>query len=43
MRYQGEAIYRLTLSRLQIAPKPYLVWFLGAKALKSESLEPKGN
>ena len=26
--------------RLKIAPKPYIVWSLGPKALKYESLEP---
>ena len=31
----------LTL-RLKIAQKPYTVWSLGPKALKYESLEPKG-
>ena len=31
----------LTL-RLKIAQKPYIVWSLGPKALKYESLEPKG-
>ena len=33
----------LSLSlRLKIAQKPYIVWSLGPKALKYESLEPKG-
>ena len=32
----------LTL-RLKIAQKPYVVWSLGPKALKHESLEPLGN
>ena len=27
--------------RLKIAPKPFLVWSLGPKALKCESLEPQ--
>ena len=28
--------------RLKIAQKPYIAWSLGPKALKYESLEPKG-
>ena len=28
--------------RLKIAQKPYIVWSLGPKALKYESLEPEG-
>ena len=28
--------------RLKIAQKPYIVWSLGPKASKYESLEPKG-
>ena len=28
--------------RLKIAQKPYIVWSLGSKALKYESLEPWG-
>ena len=28
--------------RLKIAQKPYIVWSLGPKAFKYESLEPKG-
>ena len=36
-------VYSGTLTlRLKIAQKPYIVWSLGPKALKYESLEPKG-
>ena len=36
LRYQG---LKFTL-RLKVAQKPYIVWSLGPKALKYESLEP---
>ena len=42
----GEILFTEPLTpkalRLKIAQKPYIVWSLGPKALKDESLEPQG-
>ena len=36
----GPGFYNPKALRLKIAPKPHIIWSLGPKTLKHESLEP---
>ena len=41
-RLEGKPEWSFLRLRLKVAQKPYIVWPLGPKAIKCESLEPLG-